>query len=94
MRAPAPAARRAQLPGEAVGRGRDQGPEGARRGVLEKIKEFLLGVRAEMEKVAWPERSQVQSATILIVILVIIMAAIIGVLDLIITQVLGLFFKI
>jgi preprotein translocase subunit SecE len=62
--------------------------------VIDKIKEFLLGVRAELEKVSWPERTQVQSATILILILVLVCAAIIGALDLIITQVLGLFFKI
>ena len=62
--------------------------------MLEKLKEFLAGVRAEMEKVTWPEREQVQSATLLIIVLVVVMAAIIGVLDLIITQVLGLFFKI
>lgn len=62
--------------------------------MIEKVKEFLLGVRAEMEKVTWPERAQVRSATILIVILVFIMATIIGALDLVITQVLGLFFRI
>ena len=62
--------------------------------MVEKIKEFLSGVRAEMEKVTWPERAQVQSATVLILILVVILAAIIGALDLVITQVLGLFFKI
>jgi preprotein translocase subunit SecE len=62
--------------------------------LLDRIKEFLSGVRAEMEKVTWPERAQVRSATILIIVLVVILAAIIGALDLIITQVLGLFFKI
>jgi preprotein translocase subunit SecE len=62
--------------------------------MLDRVKEFLAGVRSEMEKVAWPERAQVRSATILIVILVLILAAVIGALDLIITQVLGLFFKI
>jgi preprotein translocase subunit SecE len=62
--------------------------------VIEKIKEFLLGVRVEMDKVSWPELAQVRSATILILILVAILAVIIGLMDLIITQVLGLFFKI
>jgi preprotein translocase subunit SecE len=62
--------------------------------VIEKIKEFLLGVRAEMEKVSWPELAQVRKATLLILILVGILAVIIGLMDLIITQVLGLFFKI
>lgn len=62
--------------------------------MIEKIKEFLLGVRAEMEKVSWPELAQVRKATLLILILVAILAVIIGLMDLIITQVLGLFFKI
>ncbi|MBA2565594.1 MAG: preprotein translocase subunit SecE [Gemmatimonadetes bacterium] len=62
--------------------------------MVDKFREFLVGVRGEMEKVSWPERNQVQSATILIVILVAIMASIIGALDLVITQVLKLFFRI
>lgn len=62
--------------------------------MIEKIKEFLLGVRAEMEKVSWPELAQVRKATLLILILVAILAVIIGLMDLIITQVLGLFFKV
>ncbi len=62
--------------------------------MTDKIREFLIGVREEMRKVTWPERAQVQSATILILILVAVFAAVIGALDLIITQVLGLFFKI
>jgi preprotein translocase subunit SecE len=74
--------------------GRDAAGTRQERRVVEKIKEFVSGVRAEMEKVTWPERAQVQSATVLILILVVILAAIIGALDLVITQVLGLFFKI
>lgn len=70
------------------------GSEAPGRGLIDKIREFLLGVRVEMEKVSWPQRNQVQSATILILILVAIMASIIGVLDLVITQVLKLFFRI
>jgi preprotein translocase subunit SecE len=62
--------------------------------VLDKLKEFLLGVRAEMEKVSWPDRTQVQSATVLILLLVTVLAVIIGALDLVLTRVLGLFFRI
>jgi preprotein translocase subunit SecE len=62
--------------------------------VVEKLREFLLGVRAEMEKVSWPDRAQVQSATILILLLVTVVAVIIGALDLVLTRVLGLFFRI
>ncbi|HEY7530465.1 MAG TPA: preprotein translocase subunit SecE [Gemmatimonadota bacterium] len=62
--------------------------------MLDKLKEFLLGVRAEMEKVSWPDRTQVQSATVLILLLVTVLAVIIGALDLVLTRVLGLFFRI
>lgn len=62
--------------------------------MVEKLREFLLGVRAEMEKVSWPDRAQVQSATILILLLVTVVAVIIGALDLVLTRVLGLFFRI
>ena len=62
--------------------------------MLDKVKEFLLGVRAEMEKVSWPDRTQVQSATILILLLVTVVAMIIGALDLVLTRFLGLFFRI
>ncbi|MFN2432583.1 MAG: preprotein translocase subunit SecE [Gemmatimonadota bacterium] len=62
--------------------------------MVERLKDFLLGVRGELEKVSWPERAQVQSATILILLLVLVFAAVIGALDLVLTQVLGLFFRI
>jgi preprotein translocase subunit SecE len=61
--------------------------------VIEKIRQFLLEVRAEMEKVSWPGRQEVQAATIVIIALVVLLAAFIGAVDFVVRGVLGLFFR-
>jgi preprotein translocase subunit SecE len=60
---------------------------------LERIRQFLREVRAEMEKVTWPGRDEVRAATIVIIVLVILLAAFIGVVDFVVSRVLGLFFR-
>ena len=62
--------------------------------MLEDIQKFLREVRAEMEKVTWPGREEVQAATIVIIVLVIALAAFIGGVDFVVSRVLGLFFQI
>jgi preprotein translocase subunit SecE len=49
---------------------------------------FYHGVIAEMRKVTWPDRRQVQSATIAIIIFVLVLALFITVLDWILSGVL------
>ena len=61
--------------------------------MIEKIRQFLREVRAEMEKVSWPGRQEVQAATIVIIALVILLAAFIGAVDYVVSRVLGLFFR-
>jgi preprotein translocase subunit SecE len=61
--------------------------------VIEKIRQFLLEVRAEMEKVSCPGRQEVQAATIVIIALVVLLAAFIGAVDFVVSRVLGLFFR-
>jgi preprotein translocase subunit SecE len=60
---------------------------------FERMKQFLREVRTEMEKVTWPGRDEVRAATIVIIVLVILLAAFIGVVDFIVSRVLGLFFR-
>jgi len=60
---------------------------------MEKLTKFLREVRAEMEKVSWPGRPEVQAATIVILILVVLLSAFIGGVDLLIEWALGLFFR-
>lgn len=61
--------------------------------MIEKIRQFLREVRAEMEKVSWPGRKEVQAATIVIIALVVLLAAFIGAVDFVVSRVLGLFFR-
>ena len=49
---------------------------------------FYHGVVAEMRKVTWPDRPQVQSATIAIIIFVLLLALLITILDWILSGVL------
>ena len=61
--------------------------------MIEKVRQFLREVRAEMEKVSWPGRQEVQAATIVIISLVVLLAAFIGAVDFVVSRVLGLFFR-
>jgi preprotein translocase subunit SecE len=61
--------------------------------MFEKLKRFLREVRAEMEKVTWPGRQEVQAATLVIIALVLILAVFIGGVDFIVSRLLGLFFR-
>jgi preprotein translocase subunit SecE len=49
---------------------------------------FYHGVVAEMRKVTWPDRHQVQSATIAIIVFVLILALVITILDWVLSGVL------
>ena len=61
--------------------------------MLEKLQRFLREVRAEMEKVTWPGRQEVQAATLVIIALVMLLAAFIGGVDFLVSRLLGLFFR-
>ena len=61
--------------------------------MFEKLKRFLREVRAEMEKVTWPGRQEVQAATLVIIALVLLLAVFIGAVDFIVSRLLGLFFR-
>jgi preprotein translocase subunit SecE len=61
--------------------------------MLEKLRTFLREVRAELEKVTWPGRAEVQAATLVIIALVLLLAAFIGGVDFLVSRILGLFFR-
>ena len=61
--------------------------------MLEKLRTFLREVRAELEKVSWPGRQEVQAATLVIIALVLLLAAFIGAVDFVVSRILGLFFR-
>ena len=56
-------------------------PGDAGPGRIARLTEWLQGVRVEMRKVTWPDFPQVRSATIAIIIFVLIIALVITILD-------------
>ena len=55
------------------------GPSGP--GTWERLVSFMRGVNAEMKKVTWPDLPQVRSATISIIIFVLLLALMITLMD-------------
>jgi preprotein translocase subunit SecE len=55
--------------------------EVSRPGLGTRLATFYNDVIAEMKKVTWPDRPQLQSATIQIIIFVLILGALIGLVD-------------
>jgi len=63
------------------GSGTPSAPPGP--GIITRLVTFYHGVIAEMKKVTWPDRPQVQQATISIIFFVLALGALISILDLI-----------
>ena len=61
---------------EVAGAGAPGGP-----GRLTRLVDWLKGVRIEMRKVTWPDLPQVRSATIAIIIFVLVLGLVIFILD-------------
>ena len=55
-----------------------------------KITKFLREVRSEMRKVSWPNRKELITYTIVVLVTVVIVAAFTGLVDVIVTAVLNL----
>lgn len=55
---------------------------------LTRTVEFLGDVRTEMRKVTWPDRPELQRATVVIIIFVLVIGAIIALMDLVLQGVL------
>jgi preprotein translocase subunit SecE len=56
--------------------------------MLTRLKDFYLGVVAEMRKVTWPDLPQVRSATVSIIVFVLILGLCITLLDLVLQGIL------
>ena len=49
--------------------------------VLVRVREFLLDVKAEMSKVAWPSKDELKVSTSVVLLLLVILAVIVGIYD-------------
>jgi preprotein translocase subunit SecE len=64
--------------------------EQPKRNVFQRILRFLKEVRAELRKVAWPNRKELTSYTIVVLVAVAIVAVYVGVIDYLVSVILGL----
>jgi preprotein translocase subunit SecE len=58
--------------------------------VFEKIKEFFREVKVELKKVVFPSREEVIGSTKVVVVLVLIIAVFLGMIDLILSKLIGM----
>ena len=56
---------------------------------MEKLKEFLKGVREELRKVVWPRKDTVVKATISVIVFSVIIGVYLWILDLIFTKIIS-----
>ena len=55
----------------------------AEPGVVQRAQNFFTEVRAEMTKVAWPSKEEVKASTSVVLLMLGILAAIVGVMDIV-----------
>ncbi len=60
---------------------------------MNKVKEFLKGVRAELRRVTWPDRKLVLKATVSVIIFSLIVGVYLWVLDLAFTKLVAFIFS-
>lgn len=65
----------------------------ARPGLVARLNEFYLEIRAEMKKVAWPTKEDLKSSTSVVIFVLVALAIIIGVFDKIFQLIAFLVFK-
>ena len=53
---------------------------------MQRVVEFLRGVREEMERVSWPSREELLGSVVVVFVGVILLASYIGVLDFILSK--------
>ena len=58
---------------------------------LGKVKKFLRGVKSELKKVNWPNKSQLISYTMVVIVTVVLVTAFIGAVDLVFSNLIRTF---
>jgi preprotein translocase subunit SecE len=61
--------------------------------MINRVKNYLRGVRAEFGKISWPSRAEVISLTILVLVMVLILTIYVGILDALFSRLLQYFIR-
>ena len=73
--------KKASMPTRRVSGAAKSEPTGKIRGIVEQSIQFLREVKVELKKVAWPSKKQTIGSTAVVLILVFIIAAFLGIVD-------------
>lgn len=60
--------------------------------IFKKVTDFLREVKQELEKVSWSNRQELISSTFVIIVITALMAAFIGIIDLLLSKILSIVF--
>ena len=60
---------------------------------MQQLQEFVKDVRLESTKVSWPTREELRDSTTVVIVTVLLVAAFVGIVDRILTAVVGLIFR-
>lgn len=60
---------------------------------MERVLDFIREARAELKRVAWPTKRQVWYSTLIVILVTFAVAAYLGLVDLILTEIVSLFVK-
>jgi len=58
-----------------------------------KLKNYFKDAWSELKKVTWPSRKELISSTLTVLVVVVVFAVFLGVIDLILTALIGLYIK-
>jgi len=56
------------------------------KGILNKVKQFLREVRAELKKITWPSRKETIASTVVVIVIVLISGVYLGIVDAILSR--------
>jgi preprotein translocase subunit SecE len=60
---------------------------------MTQAQEFVKDVRAESQKISWPTRGELRDSTIVVIITVLLVSVFIGIIDRLLTFLVGLLFR-
>jgi preprotein translocase subunit SecE len=63
------------------------------QGLVARSKEFFKDVRVEASKVSWPTRQELRDSTVVVIVSVILISVFVGLVDRVLTSVMGLLFR-
>lgn len=63
---------------------------GARRPLRERMSRFLRDARAEFRKVSWPNRKELTTYTVVVIVITVIVSLFVGLVDLLFSQLFGI----